>query len=243
MIAERVVVLFDFDGTIADTAAGVWEAIAEAAAEFAVSVPSRLREHASVLQLSHERIGALLEPPLAPDQIPRFRRAVRRRYAEGLRRGALRCYPGICDILTDLRARGRRLGVVSRKDPGALRPAVERLGLSSSFDVVVGSSDADVAVCEGDVSELKRRKLLEIVGWWGVRARDAVYVGDAPGDAEAARSAGLASVGVAYGDFALSTLRAARPCRIAESVAELAAILGCGSSDAGTVEPSRVSAT
>jgi pyrophosphatase PpaX len=55
---------------------------------------------------------------------------------------------------------------------------------------------------------------------------DAVYVGDARYDVEAARAAGTAAVAVAWGAGDRASLDAAAPDAIAETPAELAAILG-----------------
>ena len=68
--------------------------------------------------------------------------------------------------------------------------------------------------------------LLHALELLGTELEDAVYVGDARYDVEAARAAGTAAVAVAWGAGDRASLEAAAPDAIAETPAELAAILG-----------------
>ena len=57
-------------------------------------------------------------------------------------------------------------------------------------------------------------------------ADDAVYVGDAVVDMQAARAAGVRSIGVTWGAASADELRAVEPTAVVHDVGELTALLG-----------------
>ena len=57
-------------------------------------------------------------------------------------------------------------------------------------------------------------------------AADAVYVGDAIVDMQAARAAGVRGIGVTWGAASAEELRAAEPTAVVHSVGELQTLLG-----------------
>lgn len=108
-----------------------------------------------------------------------------------------RCYPcvnyhaveGARGTLLELAQRGYRLGVVTSGSRWRLTPEITDFGLVGLFDVVI---------CNEDV---KRRKpdpegLLEGASRLGCETNCCAYVGDVPEDIIAGRSAGMLTVGV-----------------------------------------------
>jgi putative hydrolase of the HAD superfamily len=91
--------------------------------------------------------------------------------------------PGAADACRSLAAAGLRLAVVSNWDVG-LHDHLAALGLTPLLDAVVTSAEAGAPKPEPQVFELALARL-------GATADRAVHVGDADGDAEGARVAGL----------------------------------------------------
>jgi pyrophosphatase PpaX len=60
----------------------------------------------------------------------------------------------------------------------------------------------------------------------GVDAEKGVYVGDSPYDLQAAKAAGVRSVGVTWGVFRRESLEAESPDMVVDSVEDLARALG-----------------
>jgi pyrophosphatase PpaX len=91
-------------------------------------------------------------------------------------------YPGIAEVLSELRARGIPNGIVTGKSRGSWDITVAQVELGA-FDVVI--ADDDVANPkpdpEGILAALDRMKVLPA---------DAIYIGDSPTDIEAAQEAG-----------------------------------------------------
>ena len=79
-------------------------------------------------------------------------------------------YPDACDTLTDLKARGYRLGIIANQNPG-LEKRLEDWGLQQYFDVIVSSAEIGYAKPEREIFE----KAFEMAG---CMAEESVMVGD-----------------------------------------------------------------
>jgi pyrophosphatase PpaX len=105
----------------------------------------------------------------------------------------LEAFEEMVDVLSQLRAEGRRLGIVTAKRHRTVALAFDRFPwLGEQFDVVIGHEDT------------KRHKpdpdpVLAAVERLDARPADAAYVGDSPFDIQAAKAAGVFSVGVGWG--------------------------------------------
>lgn len=112
-------------------------------------------------------------------------------YGQDIARGT-RPYPGVLETLVELRRRGIRLGICTNKPSRMTYLLLKALDIGHFFDSVIG----------GD--ELPEKKpepahLLAVVARLGVTPAEALMVGDATQDFEAARRAGLPVVLVSYG--------------------------------------------
>lgn len=184
------VVGFDLDLTLVDSAAGIGVTLRAALeAEGSHARPS----DAEIRPL----VGAPLEATVAVVDPAADADRVARRYRElypSLGVPPTTLLPGVVEAFAAVRELGGRVLVVSAKVEPAVRAVLEHVGLGappSGPDLVVGGL---FAVAKG------------------VRLREEgadVYVGDHPGDMEAARVAGATAVGVTTGGADEETLRAA----------------------------------
>ena len=126
-------------------------------------------------------------------------------------------YPGILDLMAELRRRGIARAVVSNKGDFAVQELVERY-FPGVFDAAVGEREG---VRRKPAPDTVFRALKEL----GADAQGAVYVGDSEVDIETARNSGLPCLSVSWGfrdaDFLLQ--RGAQ--RIVASPADLLALL------------------
>jgi phosphoglycolate phosphatase-like HAD superfamily hydrolase len=103
--------------------------------------------------------------------------------------------PGAAEALAAVESAGGTVVVVSAKVPGAVREVLEHVGMSR-VEVGEASSDDDRG------ARLVVGGLFAAAKGTALREHDAsVYVGDHPGDVEAARAGGAVSVAVATGPF------------------------------------------
>ncbi len=130
-----------------------------------------------------------------------------------------RLYPGVPEMLAALRGRGLSLGIVSTKLVRRIESVLSRFGLEDLFDTVVG--------IEG-LARLKPHPdpLLLALDRLRVPAHEALYVGDAAADGQAARAAGVPWVAVLTGPAGREELERHAPVAVLGRVTELPDLLG-----------------
>ncbi len=193
-------VLFDFDGTIVDTTELIHQSMRRATSEVLGRQLDRETLMANVGQplprqmelLDLERAGELL-------QSYRF-------HNEELHEAWIREFPNVDVSLARLRDAGLALAVVTSKRRLSVEMALDSFpGLRNTVNVFVTMEDTT----EHKPLPAPLLKGLKLLG--GISPERAAYVGDAPFDITAARSAGVMSIAVSWGAFPEETLRAAGP--------------------------------
>ena len=184
-------VLFDFDGTLADTAADLSRALnqlrkARGEAELPLAA---LRPYASsgARGLIGAGLGILPEHP----EFNALRDAFLRHYAEAICVDT-RLFPGMDELLAAIEARGLRWGIVTNKSTKLTRLLVQELGLEARSACVV---------CGDTTPHLKPNpaSLLHAANELKLAPADCVYLGDDKRDIDAARAAGMRTVAVEWG--------------------------------------------
>ncbi len=125
-------------------------------------------------------------------------------------------YPGIPELLMQLKAQGSKLGVVSNKADGPAKALIEHY-FPGTFDSVVGER-------ENVRKKPAPDSVLETVRSLGCTVDDAVYVGDSDVDGQTAVNANCDLVLVSWGFRGRETLEPFG-CPIANSAQELFEIL------------------
>lgn len=131
----------------------------------------------------------------------------------------VRIFAGIPEMLTQLRDRGYRLGIVTSKRPEVARQGLRAFDLEPFFDCLVGSTDCPVHKPEPDPVLVGCQRL-------DLEPSACVYVGDAPFDILSGNAAGCTTVAVTWGVHGEDALRDAGPTYVATSPEELAALFG-----------------
>ncbi|MDE7435588.1 MAG: HAD hydrolase-like protein [Lachnospiraceae bacterium] len=183
-------IMFDFDGTLADTSEGIIRSMHYAFDRLHVK-----REQDEVIR---DIIGPPLEEMFAillhTKDEAYIKRAViyfRERYAkEGVRELCL--YPGARETLSALRDRGLQLYIVTSKPQCFVQEICREHGIDVYFSGVTGVST------EGK-SPSKAERMVILMKDYGITAENGIMVGDRPEDAKAAAKNGVRCVGVAYG--------------------------------------------
>lgn len=214
-VTSRELVIFDFDGTLADTVDGI------------VSTARRVLLAHGFPEGSLGDMRRLVGPPfpqafsqvygVSGQEAVSITAEYRAIYRE-LDASAWPLYDGMGDLLATLRSRGRRTAVASSKRAGLLAKAIADNRAEGLFDARCGKlSD------EGDTKAMAIGRVLEELG---ARPEDAVMVGDRRYDVEAAAELGIPCVGVRYGGTsAEGELEAAGACAVADTIDELGRIL------------------
>ena len=204
-------IIFDWDGTLMDSAAHIVEAIQTASRDAGLPVPSvETARHVIGLGLS-EAIAAV-----APDLKQGDYEAFIERYRHHFFTTAMhrqRLFEGVEELLTELQAARYWLAIATGKGRRGLDIALQDTGLQRFF---LTSRTADETVSKPDP-----RMLIEILDEVGVERERALMVGDTSYDLEMAARAEVASVGVSGGAHAAHHLEPHAPLVILDDIREL----------------------
>ena len=127
-------------------------------------------------------------------------------------------FPGCGDLFRALRARGLRIALASSSPSADLKVLKKAAGVDGLTDVETSSDDAARSKPHPDIFQAALDKLKLAPG-------RVVVVGDTPYDADAARKAGVRSVGVLCGGFAEADIRAGGAAQVYRDPADLLAHL------------------
>ena len=107
---------------------------------------------------------------------------------------SIKLYPGIREVLENLKQKGVKLAVVTDAENGHALSRLNKFGLQKYFDVIISADMTGKRKPEPDSLLLALRKL-------GVKAEEAAIVGDSlRRDIEAGKRLGMLTVYAAYGD-------------------------------------------
>ena len=210
--------LFDFDGTLADTLTSIHACMERTFLHFGAPPPTREAVRAAIgLGLDHT--FHMLDPGLESDRIPQWITVYRELYRTS-GQALVRLFDGAEGMLRQASAAGLALGVVSNKSAESLETALARLGIRDLLAIVSGDSPEsrkkpDPGIYDEEVRPVFPHVLSERV----------LMVGDDLPDLAFARNAGLRSCWAAYGYGDPSRCAAFGPDHVIRSLAELAGIL------------------
>jgi len=127
-------------------------------------------------------------------------------------------YPGVRELLDELRERGIPCAVATGKAGVRARSLLDGLGVLDRFAHVIGSDEGDWPKPAPDI-------VLRALALMDVGASETMMIGDAVYDLEAARAAGVAPVAALWGECDPGALLAAGPVASLESPDELLAFV------------------
>lgn len=211
-------ILFDFDGTIADSAEGVTKSVQYALQCIGIRVddPDDLRCFVGPPLLEMLKEKYKLEEGEALKALLKYRE----RYVN---EGFLECrlFPFIPEMLQKLKDAGKTAALATSKPQVYVEEIMDMLGVSGYFDVIVG--------CELDGRRSKKSQVIEEamrqLGEFGFNTKDVVMVGDTRYDIEGAKKVGIPCIGVEYSYAAPGELRECGADFTVPDVQELLALL------------------
>lgn len=187
-------VVFDLDGTLADTAGDVQQALAAALASEGLP-PVELGAVRFMIGNGPEvLVKRALQRLAVEEDAELVQRLTTGFHAAYLRQGNARSrlYDGAAEGLEYLRANAMRTGICSNKTQDLCEKLVRDLGIAGSIDVIQGSEP-------GLPRKPDPAPLLHVVGRLGASRETTLYVGDSATDVATARAAGVPVVLVSYG--------------------------------------------
>jgi phosphoglycolate phosphatase len=205
-------VLFDLDGTLVDSAPGIWASVRVAAAELALPEPTPAQLRAMVGPPLQDGFAVVLGVP--PADVPRAVAAYQAHYAAGAVLDVT-VHDGVPELLDVLRAAGAVLAVATSKPEVFAARVLAHTGLLPAFAGVHGAT-LDGAVRHKD----------QVVGaalTAHPAGRRPVLVGDRAQDVLGAAAHGLPCIGAAWGPAEDGELEAAGAAVVVATPADVPA--------------------
>lgn len=213
-------VIFDLDGTLADTSGDLVAAANATFADMALSVqldPATdagvaMRGARAMLELGFARAGRPVEEAILTVAYPELLA----HYARDICRHS-HLYPGAIEAVGELSAMGYRVGVCTNKPEGLAESLLQALGVRDAFASLVG----------GDTLPVRKpdpAPFVESVRRAGGNPARACLVGDTDTDHGTARAAGAPSLLVTFGPGA-QAVRSLGPAHFIDHFTDLPALV------------------
>ena len=180
-------ILFDFDGTVFDTAEGITKCVQYALGK--MGIEAGLNE-----------LMCFAGPPLVEMFMQKYGMSKQDAVHATLYReryrpiGWAECSPfaGMHELMLKLRADGKKLAVATSKPEHLARQILEHYNMTDDFDLICGS--------EFDGTRGQKWEVIDFVlKSFGIEPSDAIMVGDRKYDVIGAKKCGLDGVGVRFG--------------------------------------------
>ncbi|QDU37718.1 Phosphoglycolate phosphatase [Maioricimonas rarisocia] len=196
--------LWDFDGTLADTLPGavaVFNRLADRHGLTPITDPAAIRDMSTREFLAAHRVPIHRLPFLMAEFL-----SLQKSLLAGVR-----LHDGIPAALDQIRDLGCRLGVVSSNAEDNIRLCLDANGVTDRFEFIHGYSRLMG----------KERALRRAADRAGLSIGEILYVGDEVRDIDAAGSIGMDIAAVTWGFNSAATLRTAAPTYVIEHASEL----------------------
>ena len=205
-------VLFDLDGTLTDSGLGITKGVQYALGQLGYDVPPR------------ESLFSFIGPPLhksfqrhcgvdeagAAEAVRQFR--VYYNEMGGILENEV--YPGVRELLRDLKAAGKRLMVATSKPQAAAEKVMRHFGLDEFGPESIGGTD--------DTRNTKGKVIAYALREYGVDPATAIMVGDREHDILGAAENNLPAIGITWGYGDRAELETAGAIAVFDAPEELA---------------------
>ena len=201
--------VFDWDGTIIDSAGAIVDCIRAAARDAGIEVPSRERAAHTIGLGLHDALRFAV-PGLPAERTAEFVAHYRKHFLE--RQDSMQLFAGMRELLNDLSTK-HLLAIATGKSRRGLDRALEAGDLKTLFTA---------SRCADETNPKPHpAMLLELMDQLNFSRKETLMIGDTSHDLEMARAAGVDALAVTYGAHNEEGLRACEPLGCIESVKAL----------------------
>lgn len=201
--------VFDWDGTIIDSASAIVDCICEAARDTGIEVPTRERAAHTIGLGLHDALRFAV-PDLPAERTADFVAHYRKHFLAC--QDSMRLFDGMRELLAGL-SESHLLAIATGKSRRGLDRALEAVNLQGYFTA---------SRCADETSPKPHpAMLLELMDQLNFSNQETLMIGDTSHDLEMARAAGVDALAVTYGAHPEAGLRACGPLGCFSSVSEL----------------------
>ena len=202
--------IFDWDGTLMDSAASIAEAIQAACADLGLSVPTTSQAR-YVIGLGLTDAMRHILPDLPESEYPKIVDRYRLHFLK--RDGDTTLFEGAREMIEDLRERGYMLAVATGKSRRGLDRALECTGLQGMFDATRCADEGFAKPHPG--------MLFNILDTLATSAEKSLMIGDTTHDLNMAGAAGVAAAAITHGAHEREALVQCQPVVMVNNLQEL----------------------
>lgn len=202
-------ILFDLDGTLTDSGEGIINCVIYALERFGLPVPPREALRYFVGPPLHE---SFVKQGVPADRAEEAVAVYRERYVPtGMFENAP--YPGVREMLEELKAEGHTLYVASSKPEWMCVEILKHFDLDQYFDQICGATM--------DTTRTNKEAVIAYLLDLNGRSENTVMVGDTKFDVIGAKAHGIPTIGVSWGYGSVKEMQEAGAVCIACTIEEL----------------------
>jgi len=209
-VPRPLALLFDLDGTLVDSIDLILTSFRHTFRTHLGEAPPDERWMAGVGTPLVSQIRSLVSDEALVAPMSQTYRAFQLEHHDRL----LKEFEGVRETVTELKARGHPIGLVTSKMEDLARRALRRTSLDNLIDAIVAFESSP----RHKPDPLPVLVALETLG---VASQDALFVGDTPHDIVAGNAADVPTVAALWGPFSAEALRAVKPSFTLSHIREL----------------------
>lgn len=207
---QKKILIFDFDGTLADTFAMIVDITNHLASEFGYPTSS-MEELSQIRQLGAWQV--IQQSGVSIFKLPSLIRKIQQELSKEIEQTKL--FPDMEETLQKLKDDGHTLGIVSSNSSENINKFLKINYLENLFDFVVSSTTLFG----------KHRSLKKIIQQQHLSLEHIIYIGDETRDIEAAKKIGIEIIAVGWGFNSVEVLTAHKPDYLLYSPLEILTVV------------------
>ncbi len=201
-------IFFDLDGTLSDPQEGIINSIVYALDYYGVKAKREdLKQY--IGPPLPDTFSQLIGPDMAMEAVEKYREYFK---PKGLYENNI--YPGVADVLKQLKEMGFILCTASSKPQRFVEEILKYFDIAKYFDFIGGATMDEKISKKEDVINL-------VLQTTGIKNNEVLMVGDRKYDLEGATEMGMDAVGVLYGFGTVEELSACNSVALIEDIAQL----------------------
>lgn len=207
------IIIFDFDGTLADTRQAIVKTQQQTMHELHLPVPTE-QESMATIGLTLKNCFLALCPTLTSEQVDECATTYQRLFSKNKQLYPPVLFPHVRETLKELKQRGMTLTIASSRTSASLHELTQELGITDYISYIVGGDDVQKPKPNAEPVLMTLHAL-------GFQPSEALVVGDMPVDIQMGRSAGARTCAVTYGNATLQQLEDAKADSIIDDIQKL----------------------
>ena len=210
-------VIFDFDGTLADTAEGILRTEDAMLREMGLPKPeggeAQMRQGIGLALRDSLHVGCLIEESRLDEAVDTYRRLF-----DEIAFDYIVPFPGVKETLEYLYDKGYQLGIATSRSRRTLVYLLDKMGIAQYFTHMTSVESTPNHKPAPDLALILLEK-------FGISGDETLVVGDTIYDLQMGRNAGCHTCGVTFGNHSAEQLSAENPDYIVDSFPALKDIL------------------